>query len=43
MPNEKNRRKRAKNLGPIIAEIKKNSLIDFYLRHSKHITNLRFV
>jgi hypothetical protein len=29
MPNEKNRRKRAKNLGPIIAEIKKNSLIDF--------------
>jgi hypothetical protein len=32
MPNEKNKRKRAKNLGPMIAEIKKNSLIDLWLR-----------
>ena len=32
-----------KKRGPIIAEIKKNNLIDLYLRQLKHTTNPRFV
>ena len=42
-PKAKNKRNRAKKRGPIIAEIKKNNLIDLYLRQLKHTTNLRFV